>query len=85
MTEAHTKQIEMMIKSKTKTMKEMILLIKDNKNPTNSTKWTRRIARQREHKIIIDSGEISHFMSKDLNLPTGGASNKEVYLPNTPN
>ncbi len=45
-------------------------------------KWTRQIARQQEHKIIIDSGAISHFMSKELNLPTEGASNKEVYLPN---
>ena len=37
---------------------------------------------RREHKIIIDSGATSHFMSKDLNLPTEGAFNKEVYLPN---
>ena len=47
-----------------------------------SNKWSRRISRRREHKIIIDSGVTSHFMSKDLTLPTEGASNKEVYLPN---
>ncbi len=46
-----------------------------------TNKWTRQIARRREHKIIIDSGATSHFMSKELNLPTEGASNKEVYLP----
>ncbi len=47
-----------------------------------SNKWTRRVARRRQHRIIIDSGATSHFMSKDLNLPTEGTSNKEVYLPN---
>jgi hypothetical protein len=47
-----------------------------------SNKWTRRIARRREHRIIINSGETSHFMSEDLQLPTEGTSNKEVYLPN---
>ncbi len=47
-----------------------------------SNKWTWRITRQRQNKIIIDSGATSHFMSKDLHLPTEGASNKEVYLPN---
>ncbi len=47
-----------------------------------SNKWTRRIARRREHRIIIDSGATSHFMSKELDLPTEAASNKDVYLPN---
>ena len=47
-----------------------------------SNKWTRRIARRRQHRIIIDSGATSHFMSEDLDLPTEGTSNKEVYLPN---
>ncbi len=51
-------------------------------NKQKSNKWSRRIARRQEHKIIIDSGATSHFMSEDLNLPTEGASNKEVYLPN---
>ena len=40
LTEAHTKQMETLIKSTTETMKEMMLLIKDNKNPTNPTKLT---------------------------------------------
>ena len=31
--------------------------------------------------IIINSGTTSHFMSKELNLPNTGPSNKEVYLP----
>ena len=31
--------------------------------------------------IIINSGTKSHFMSKELNLPNTGPSNKEVYLP----
>ena len=40
LTEAHTKQMETLIKSKTNTMKEMMLIIKDNKSPTNPTKQT---------------------------------------------
>ena len=47
-----------------------------------ANKWTRQIIRQRQHKIIIDYGATSHFMSEDLNLPREGPSNKEVYLPN---
>ena len=41
----------------------------------------RRIERRREHKIIIDSGATSHFMSKEFNFPSEGTSNKIVYLP----
>jgi hypothetical protein len=64
--------------------KEEINTIKSTATTTKqkSNKWTRRIARQQEHKIIIDSSATSHFISKYLNLPTEGASNKEVYLPN---
>jgi hypothetical protein len=51
-------------------------------NVQKSNKWMRRIARRREKKIIIDSGATSHFMTEDLNLPTKGVSNKEVFLPN---
>ncbi len=40
-----------------------------------------RKEKQREHKIIINSGATSHFMSPELNLPNTGPSNKEVYLP----
>ncbi len=47
--------------------------------------WTRRSERrkekQSEHKIVINSGAASHFMSPELNLPNTGPSNKEVYLP----
>ena len=38
LTEAHTKQMETLIKSTTDTMKEMMLLLKDNKSTNNSTK-----------------------------------------------
>ncbi len=64
-------------------IEEEITMIKSITPTTQqkANKWTRRIARQREHKIIIDSGATSHFMSEELNLPTEGASNKEVYLP----
>jgi hypothetical protein len=64
--------------------KEEINVIKHIPQATQqkSNKWTRRVARRRQHKIIIDSGATSHFMSEDLNLPTEGTSNKEVYLPN---
>ena len=47
-----------------------------------TNKWTQRIARWREQKIIINSGATYHFISKELNLPSEGKSNKEVYLPN---
>ena len=40
LTEMHSQQIEMLIKSTTNAMKEMMLLIKENKNPTNSNKTT---------------------------------------------
>jgi len=40
LTEAHTKQMETLIKSTTDTMKEMMLLHKDNKSTNNSTKLT---------------------------------------------
>ena len=64
--------------------KEESNMIKSTATTTKhkSNKWTRRIAKQREHKIIIDSGATSHFTIKDLHLPMEGASNKIVYLPN---
>jgi hypothetical protein len=40
LTEMHSCQIETLIKSTTDAMKEMMLLIKENKNPTNSNKKT---------------------------------------------
>ena len=42
LTEAPTKQMETLIKSTTETMKEMMLLLKDNKYPNNSNKLTDR-------------------------------------------
>jgi hypothetical protein len=54
--------------------------------PTMATpktnKWTQRMARQGEQKIIINSSATSHFISKELYLPSDRKSNKEVYLPN---
>jgi hypothetical protein len=41
-----------------------------------SNNLMRQLARRREHKIIINSGATSHFMSEDLNLPSDGLSNK---------
>jgi hypothetical protein len=40
LTEAHTKQMETLIKSTTDTMKEMMLLLKDNKSTNSLTKLT---------------------------------------------
>ncbi len=64
--------------------KEEINMIKHTTPATEkkANKWTRRVARRRQHGIIINSGATSHFMSEDLDLPTEGTSNKEVYLPN---
>ena len=44
-------------------------------------KWTRRIARRQEQRIILDSGATSHFISENMNLPKGDKLFKEVYLP----
>ena len=49
------------------------------KDRTN--KWVRHTERRREHKLIINSGTTSHFVSKELNLPSEGTSNKSMYLP----
>ena len=64
--------------------KEEINMIKYTTPATKqkTNKWTRRVERRRQHRIIIDSGATSHFMSEDLHLPTEGTSNKEVHLPN---
>jgi hypothetical protein len=40
-----------------------------------------RKEKQCKHKMIINSGATSHFMSPELNLPNTEPSNKEVYLP----
>ena len=44
-------------------------------------KWTQRVARRRKRRVIIDSGATSHFISKDMDLPKGDKSYKNVYLP----
>ena len=44
-------------------------------------KWTQRRARRQEQRMIIDSGATSHFISEDMDLPKGGKSSKQVYLP----
>jgi hypothetical protein len=75
-------------KDESKEDKEKINMIQakpvETKEKTN--KWTRRLEAQkhkcREHKIIIDSGAASLFMSKELKLPNMGQSYKTVYLPN---
>ena len=37
--------------------------------------------RQRQIKLVIDSGATSNFVPENMNLPKKGKSNKEVYLP----
>jgi hypothetical protein len=46
-----------------------------------SNKWTQRLERQRQTKLLIDSGATSHFVSETMNLLKKGKLNKEVYLP----
>jgi hypothetical protein len=46
-----------------------------------SNKWTRRIERRKEWKLVIDLGATSHFVPEEMNLPKQGTSNMEVYLP----
>ncbi len=41
-------------------------------------KWTRRVARRQNQRIILDSGATSHFISEDMNLPKGDKLFKEV-------
>ncbi len=66
-----------------KTEKEEINMIKELviKEKQNGNKWTQRIKRRKEQQMIIDSGATSHFISEDMNLPKGGKSSKQVYLP----
>jgi hypothetical protein len=51
LTEMHSPQIEALIKCTTNAMKEMMLLIKQNKNPTNLSKQQMRRGRKREKRI----------------------------------
>ena len=56
--EMHSCQIERLIKSTTDAMKEMMLLIKENKNPTNSNKKTneeRKKKREENQKKYNDA------------------------------
>ena len=48
---------------------------------TRLNKWTRRIERRKQMKLVIDSGATSHFVPENMNLPKGNLSTKEVYLP----
>ena len=67
LTEAHTRQMEMLIKSTTKNMKEMMLLIKDNKNPTNPTKLTdegKKKKRDEKQKKYNDKPTCKHCGKK---------------------
>jgi hypothetical protein len=51
----------------------------------SGNKLTRRLERRQTkqaHKIIIDSGATSQFISDKINLPNMGKSNKDVNLPN---
>ena len=48
---------------------------------TRTNKWTRRIERRKQMKLVIDSGATSHFVPESMNLPRGNQSTKEVYLP----
>ncbi len=52
------------------------------KETPKANKWERRLARQQEKRLVIDSGATSHFCSKDLDLPEEGKSSKSVHLPN---
>jgi hypothetical protein len=67
-----------------KTAEVEINMIKElaTKEKRKGNKWTWQIERRKEQQIIIDSGATSHFISEDMNLPTGGKSDKQVYLPN---
>jgi hypothetical protein len=51
LTEMHSCQIETLIKSTTDAMKEMMILIKENKNPTNSSKTTNKERKKKREKI----------------------------------
>jgi hypothetical protein len=52
------------------------------KTTPKGNKWTRRATRQKESRMIVDSGATSHFVIEDMNLPETGPSNKTIYLPN---
>jgi hypothetical protein len=65
LTEAHTKQMETLIKSTTETMKEMMLLLKENKtNPTKSTDEEKKKKREEKRKKYNDAPICKHCGKK---------------------
>jgi hypothetical protein len=66
--ETHSHQIETFIKSTTNVMKEMMLLIKENKNPTNSNKMTNEERKKKREKI--EKGTTTHQFAKTVERNT---------------
>ncbi len=72
LTKAHTKQMENLIKTTTKAMKEMMLLIKENKTPTiNATDAEMKKIRNKKQKkynkapVCKHCGRIHPYKAKD--------------------
>jgi hypothetical protein len=71
LTDAHTKQMETLIKSTTDTMKEMMLLLKDNKSTNNSTKFNDEGGKKHPTKAKEDCWELEKNKdSRPLNWKT---------------
>jgi hypothetical protein len=72
LTDAHTRQMETLIKSTIDTMKEMMLLIKENKSNTNSNKPTneeKKKKREEKHKKYNDAPICKHCRRKHPSKP----------------
>jgi hypothetical protein len=58
------------------------MIAKQDTPEMKTNKWTRQLMRRRKKRIMIYSGATSHFISKELELPTEGTSQQTIYLPN---
>jgi len=70
LTEAHTRQIESLIKANTEAMKEMMSLIKEKTiaptNPTNSTNEEKKKKREERQKKFLNAPVCKHCGKKHL-------------------
>ena len=64
LTEAHTKQMESLIKSTTDTMKEMMLLFKENKNPSKQSDEEKKKKKEEKRKKYKEAPICKHCGKK---------------------
>jgi hypothetical protein len=61
---------------------EQINMTHTIKTAPKGNKWMQRATRQKEQRLIINLGAMSHFVTEEMDLSKMGPSNKMIYLPN---